>query len=58
MPTKKKVTVVLNDPQPKKSVVRFDCADDDAALSNVYIAKAAMEMLGNPDSVKVTIEAA
>lgn len=54
----KSVTVELENPQPKKHVVRFDAADENAAISNVYITKVAMEKLGNPDSISITIEAA
>jgi hypothetical protein len=57
MAAKKKVAVVLSDPQPKKHVVRYDCAADDAALSSIYVSKAAIEELGNPSSIKVMIEA-
>jgi len=53
-----KVTVELSNPQPKKHVVRFDADDENAGISNVYITKVAMEKLGNPDSISITIEAA
>jgi hypothetical protein len=53
-----KVTVTLTNPQPKKSVVRYDADDaDGAALSNVYVDKAALTKLGDPDTIIVTIEA-
>jgi hypothetical protein len=54
----KKVTVELGEPQAKKHVVRFDAEAEDAAISNLYVTKVAMEKLGNPEAIKVTIEAA
>lgn len=54
----KQVHVVLSNPQPKKHVVRMDATDDDAAMSNGYITKRALDELGNPDKVRITIEAA
>lgn len=53
----KKVTVVLTDPQPKKSVTRYDCDKDGAAMRTAYVDKDAIAKLGNPDSIRVTIEA-
>lgn len=58
MASAKKVTVKLSSPQEKKNVVRYDSTDDDAALSSVYVTKAALKSLGNPKAIKVTIEAA
>jgi len=55
---KKTVTVVLGNRADKKSVVRFDAEADNAALANVYVTKDAMKTLGDPQKVKVTIEAA
>lgn len=55
---KKKVTVVLSDPQEKKHVTRYDSTDDDAALSSVYVSKSTIKTLGSPAKIKVTIEAA
>lgn len=54
----KTVEVILSDPKAKKSVTRFDASDDGAALSNAYISNDALKALGNPDSVKITIEPA
>lgn len=54
----KSVKVTLTDPKPKKSVTRFDCEEDDAALTSVYVSKDALAKLGDPDSIVVTIEAA
>lgn len=53
-----KVEVTLTDPQEKKLVTRFDCPDDDGALRSIYVDKGALTKLGNPDAIKVTIEAA
>lgn len=57
-PKSKSVTVTLSNPQPKKHVVRYDADDADAALTSVYINKAALKSLGDPDEITVTIEAA
>jgi hypothetical protein len=57
-PRPKKVITELGNPQPKKHVVRYDGDDPDGALTTVYISKEAIEELGNPDAIKVTIEAA
>lgn len=54
----KSVQVVLSEPDEKKHVVRFNSDEDDAAMSSVYISKAAIKELGNPKSVRITIEAA
>jgi len=51
----KTVTVTLDVRTPKKSVVRFDASDDNAALSSIYLANDADAKLGSPDSIKVTI---
>jgi len=53
-----KVQVTLSDPQPKKSVTRFNASDENAALGNVYVSNDALKKIGNPDSITVTIEAA
>ena len=55
---KPSVTVVLDTPQAKKQVVRYDNKQDGAALASVYVNKSALEKLGNPASIKITIEAA
>ena len=57
-PKKKIVTVELGKPQPKKNVIRYDAEDGDGALTTAYVSKAAATELGNPDSIKITIEAA
>jgi hypothetical protein len=61
MATKKsasKIVVTLGDAKPKKSVTRFDAANEKDALQNAYISNDALKKLGDPSSVKVTIEAA
>lgn len=57
---KKSVSTVLEDPQEKTKVVRYDSPDgsDDEVLANSYVSKAAIKKLGNPAKIKVTIEAA
>lgn len=54
----KKVTVILGDKDVKGKVVRYNNEDDGAAMSNAYISKDALKKLGDPDEVKITIEAA
>ena len=53
-----KVTVVMDTKSPKKRVVRFETDDENAAVSNVYVSNDAVKKLGDPDSIKITIEAA
>lgn len=53
-----KVEVEMDMTEPKKHSVRFDASDTNAALSSAYISNAAMEELGNPKAVLITIEAA
>jgi len=53
----KKVTVVFDTPSEKKHVVRFDSSETDPAIQNVYVSKAALKKLGDPDSITITIEA-
>ena len=58
-PRKKVVTVTLDSPQEKKNTVRFDNkTDKDAAMTTVYVMKSALTQIGNPDKIKITIEAA
>jgi hypothetical protein len=39
-------------------VTRYNADNEDAALANVYVKNDTIEKLGNPASIKVTIEAA
>lgn len=55
--TPKAISFTMDTPQQKKHVVRFDGADDDAAMQSAYISKAALKELGDPDEVRITIEA-
>jgi len=52
------VSVVLDSPQEKKNTVRFDCADDGAAMRTAYVEKSALSKIGNPEKIKITIEPA
>lgn len=52
------VEVILSDLDEKKHVAKYTNESKDAALSSVYISNAAFKALGNPKSIKVTIEAA
>jgi hypothetical protein len=57
MAAKKKLVVTLDTPSAKKSVIRFDGSDDEDALKTIYVGKEAIEGLGDPQTIKVTIEA-
>lgn len=58
MPPVKKLTVVMENPQEKKHVTRYDAVGDDPAMSSSYVNKAQLKTLGDPAKIKVTIEAA
>lgn len=57
---KKSVIVYLNEPDPKKAVIRYysEDGDEDPAMSSAYISKAALTKIGTPERIKITIEAA
>ena len=57
-PKPKTVTVEFDQRSDKKNVVRFDTSETDAAVTSVYVSKAAMATLGDPQAVSITIEAA
>jgi len=57
-PKKTTVTVELGNPQAKKHVVRYDATEDDAAMTSAYVSKSAVTQLGNPETIKITVEAA
>lgn len=57
MPAKKKFTVELGDKSPKKHSVRFNAEGDDPATSSIYVSKTAIDELGDPERIKITIEA-
>jgi hypothetical protein len=56
--TTKAVSVVMSEPDKKKNVVKFNNDEEGAAMSSVYISNATIKALGEPDKVKITIEAA
>jgi hypothetical protein len=53
-----KLVVELGEPQEKKMVTRYDSNEDDSALANVYVNKAALKTIGSPARIRITIEAA
>lgn len=57
MAAAKKLEVVLDLKDPKKHSVKFETATPNAPAQNVYLTNAAVAQLGDPASVKVTIEA-
>jgi len=52
-----KITTTLSNPDEKKKVVKYT-GNDDAVLTSAYVGKKGLEKLGNPESIKITIEAA
>lgn len=54
------VTVILEAPQEKKNSVRYDApkVEKDPAMTTAYVVKTALDKIGNPDKIKITIEAA
>lgn len=52
------ITIKLGSPDEKKKVVKYNGSGDDPALQNLYITKTALKKIGNPETIKVTIEAA
>jgi len=56
---KKTLTFTLNNRQDKKHSVRFDENEDEGLpMSSAYVRTDALTKIGNPDKLKVTIEAA
>lgn len=53
----KKIVVTFAKKDPKKNSVRFIESNRDD-VSNIYVGNDTLEELGNPDKLKVTIEAA
>lgn len=51
-------TVILAKDRETKNTVRFSTADEGVAVSTLYVGKEAVAELGDPDSVKVTVEPA
>jgi hypothetical protein len=55
---KKSIVVVLDVRNNKEKSVRFETEDGQAFVTNVYVKNAGVEQLGDPQKVKVTVEAA
>lgn len=53
----KKVVVIFSTPDPKKNSVRFIDSDRED-VSNIYVGNDTLAELGDPQKLKVTIEAA
>lgn len=61
MTTVKKIEQTLGSPDEKKHSTKFnesDSAKGDDPFQSAYIRKVALAKLGNPDKIKITIEAA
>jgi len=54
----KKIVVTLEVRNDKEKSVRFETENGQAHVTNVYVKNAGVEQLGDPQKVKVTIEAA
>lgn len=54
----KTIVAMLDTPQPKKHVTRYDASDAQQALDSLYVNTAALSKIGDPAKIKVTIEAA
>lgn len=53
----KVVEVILPTSRAMKHVVKFETDEQGVAVNNIYIGLDGMRQLGNPDAVKITIEA-
>lgn len=51
------VKVVLNNKDQKKHVVKYSTDDDSRAVTSLYVANSAVEELGDPDAITVTLTA-
>ena len=51
------VTIVLEQDKETKSTIRFASKDEEAAVSQVYVDKAAVKELGSPRTITLTIAA-
>ncbi len=56
MPEKIEITFALD--RPTKNTVRYAEVSDSPIVGTLYVQKTAIEKMGNPKSIKVTIEAA
>lgn len=59
-PKNPQLVVHLNNPQPKKRVVRYNAAteEDESVLQSAYVGREGLATLGDPSSIRITIEAA
>lgn len=49
------VKVKLDQKDPKKNSVKYSTSKDGAPISSIYVSNAAVEELGDPDEVTLTI---
>lgn len=54
---KAKIEVILPDMTAKKNSVRFETGERPAAVTNIYLSREGLMQLGNPEAIKITIEA-
>lgn len=53
----KAVKVTLDQKDPKKHVVKFSTKDDSRAVTSVYVSNSAVEDLGDPDAIVISVTA-
>lgn len=65
MPLLDKIELVFTEDRKTRRTVKFDevlgeqaWSDQDVAVGPLYVKKQALEMIGNPERIKVTIEPA
>lgn len=60
MPQPKKIVVTFTEENPTKNTMRYaeDAAKADQILQKLYVKKDALETIGNPTKIRVTIEPA
>jgi hypothetical protein len=54
----KSVSVELKKFKEHKKVIQFRTSDESAPVGSAYVSKEAVESLGDPDSIKLTVSAA
>ena len=54
----KQLEQFLSDPEPKSRVIRFNAERDDEPVRNIYVSKAHLKELGDPNRLRITIEPA
>ncbi len=58
MSNSKSITGTFFKEKETKNTIRFEESDDSFIMGTAYIQKRSLKELGNPDKIKITIEAA